>query len=111
MRKLDFWRGVLAIDIVKNAQFRTREQSGMQGPTDKGLCLVSKAQAEERPGRECGVTQPAETIVPIEPTAHLFGKRGRGSGDNGPGGSEGHQLEHQGTANHVVAIRTVILRP
>src|SRR5207244_2250558 len=74
----------------------------------KGFGLLAVAEAEEGPGREGGVAQPAEAVVPIQVAADPLRQGGRRRGDDGTRGGVGEELEHQGTARHLVAVGAAV---
>ena len=94
-------RGRFAVDVVDDPQLRPGQARGVQQPADERLGLLPVPEAEEGPGGERRVAQPAEAVVPVQVAADALRQRRGRRGDDGPGRGVGHELQGQRAAHHL----------
>src|SRR6185437_8243739 len=75
---------------------------------DEGFRFFPIAQAEQGPHGERGVAQPAKTVVPIQVATDTLRQRRSRRGNDGPRGSVGEELEHQGATHYLVSVRPAV---
>ena len=111
VRELTLAEIVLAADAVHDLE-RVHVAGAAAGRArhegDEVLGLVGAGADVERLQREARVTDPGVAVVPVALPADGLGQRGRGRGDDRPGGAVGQPLEHPRAELHELLVRAVV---
>ena len=102
-----FQRRVWA-DAVHDARLATVQLALVEQPGNVAVAFVDVAHPVEDINREAGVPQPGKPVVPVPAAAQHLRQAGGRSGDDRPGPTVRHQVQHEDGSDNRVPPQAVI---